>query len=52
MKIGMRFGHSRVRYQYGHGDWHYRLIGSNVYKFCRFTHWIDGRVEITRETVS
>lgn len=52
MKIGERFGHERVRYQYGHADYHYRLVGANVYRFGRFTYWIDGRTSVSREKVS
>lgn len=52
MRIGPRFGYTgKVVYQYGHAYYHYRMIGAHVYRFGRFTHWIDGRVEITREKV-
>lgn len=52
MKIGPRFAHTgKVEYQYGHAYYHYRLIGSSVWKFGRFTHWIDGRVVVSRERV-
>lgn len=53
MVISKRFGHTgKVKYQYGHAYYHYRMIGANVYKFGRFTYWIDGRTEISRERVN
>jgi len=52
MIIGGRFGHTgKIVYQYGHAFYHFRLIGTRVYRFGVFTHWIDGRREITRERV-
>lgn len=52
VKISPRFGHSgKVKYQYGHAFYHYRVVNGALYKFGCFTYWVDGRISISREKV-